>query len=453
MTRQADSQLGKTAALGRRGVLLLPLASLTGCGLWNRWFGDDKPPLPGTREPILPPRRGLEITPGASPPRITLPPVVSNEAWPQPGGNPTHTMGHLAAAPALREVWRVNIGEGGGYRKKILASPIVADGVVFAMDSSGVISALDLATGGRRWKFNTVRPDDDSTNVGGGMTVSDETLYAVNGLADLIALNPANGAVRWRRRLDTPARSAPTVVEGRLFFVTIDDKLLCCSTEDGRQLWSHQAVSAVTSVLGTPAPAFADGLVVAGFGSGEVACLRGATGTVAWTESIAAARGRNSLADLSAIRGLPVIADGRVYAISLGRLMVSLDLRSGRRLWEREIAGQDILWVAGDWIFFISADQQAAAVNRTDSSVGWVTELPRWDNPEKQEDPLFWFGPVLAGDRLIVVGTNKQALSLSPSTGEIIGRQPLSAGASLAPIVVNGTVIIVTDDGAVLALR
>jgi hypothetical protein len=79
--------------------------------------------------------------------------------------------------------------------------------------------------------------------------------------------------------------------------------------------------------------------------------------------------------------------------------------------------------------------------------------LPRWDNPEKQKDPITWWGPLLVGDRLVVAGTNEQALAVSPYTGDIIGQQQLSGAASLGPIVVDGTVFLITDDARLLALR
>ena len=206
-------------------------------------------------------------------------------------------------------------------------------------------------------------------------------------------------------------------------------------------------------MLGQPAPAYADGLVVAGFGSGELAALRAETGGVVWTDSLASARGRTSLTDISAIRGLPVIADGRVYAIGLGGLLLALDLRSGRRLWEREISGEDSPWVAGDWLFVVSSDQRIAAIQRQDGRVAWVGDLPRWEDEEKQSDAILWFGPLLAGDRLIVVGTNEEALAVSPYTGEILGRQPLSGAAALGPVAASGTILIVTNAGRLIALR
>jgi outer membrane protein assembly factor BamB len=436
--------------LTRRTALLAPLA-LSGCGLWDDWFGTHKTPLPGKREPVVAGRKTLRVDEGT--PKVELPTAVSNAAWPQAGGNPAHFMGHLAAGQRLGEAWSANIGAGGGYRRKIMAQPVVADGIVYVMDSDAVVSAIDVAGGRRVWRFDTRKDDDDSTNVGGGLTVDQGTLYAVNGLAELVALDAAKGTVRWRSNFGAPTRSAPTVVEGRLFVTTIEDRLLALATDDGRQLWSHQAANATTSILGRHAPAYSDGLVVAGFGSGELATLHAESGTPVWTDTLAAAISGSNIADFAAIRGLPVVGDGRVYAIGMGGLAVAVDLPSGRRLWERQASGEDSPWAAGSWLFIVTLEQKMGAVNRDDGRVAWVTELPRWKNPEKEKDPITWYGPLLAGDRLVVAGTNHQALAVSPYTGEILGRQDLSGAASLGPVVAGGTVFVVTDDGRLLALR
>ena len=436
--------------LTRRTALLAPLA-LGGCGLWDDWFGSKKTPLPGKREPIVTGNHALTVDDGV--PKVVLPPPVRNAAWPQAGGNPAHFMGHLAAGERLAEAWSADMGAGGGYRRKIMAQPVVADGIVYVMDSDAVVSAFDVARGGRVWRFETRQEDDDSTNVGGGLAVDQGTLYAVNGLAELVALDAAKGTVRWRSSFGAPTRSAPTVVEGRLFVITIEDKLLALAADDGRTLWSHQAANATTSVLGRPAPAYAAGLVVAGFGSGEMAALRADSGTVAWTDTLATAVGTSSTADFAAIRGLPATDNSKVYAIGMGGLAVATDLPSGRRLWERDVAGEDSPWAAGPWLFIVSLEQKMAALNRDDGRVAWVTELPRWENPDKQRNPITWWGPLLVGDRLVVAGTNQQALAVSPYTGAILGRQDLSGAASLGPIVAEATVFVVTDDGRLLALR
>jgi outer membrane protein assembly factor BamB len=441
----------KTSLLARRTALLAPLA-LGGCSMFDSWFTDKKTLLPGKRESVFADRRGLVVDDGA--PKVVLPPAVRNAGWPQAGGNPAHLMGHLSANDHLNEAWKVDIGDGGGYRKIIMASPVVLNGVVFTMDSDAEVSAFSLSDGKRLWRVDTKPKDDDNTNVGGGLGADDTTLYAANGLLQLVALDCATGKEKWRANLGVPARSAPMIADGRVFVTTIDDRLFAYTAADGRQLWTHQSTAPVTSMLGKPAPVYYQGLVVVGFGSGELSCVRADSGSIVWTDGLGASQGRASVADFLSIRGLPIVANGLVYAISMGGLLVCNDVPTGRRVWDRQIAGEDTPYIAGEWMFIVSAQQEIAAVNINDGRIAWITQLPRWDDPDKKKHTLTWYGPLLVSDRLIVTGTSQDALSVSPYTGEILGHISLSeAAAPVAPVVADGTVLLVTNDARLIALR
>ncbi len=434
----------------RRAALLLPLAAAA-CSSLDSLFSDSKEPLPGKREPVGAARRGLEADPTDQRP-VTVPPQVDLPEWPQAGGNVTHSVGHVQVS-GLAPGWRSSIGDGGGYRSKITAQPVVAGGRVFTMDSDALVSAFDLTTGSRIWRTRTQDDKDRSTNVGGGIAVVDGVVYVTTGRADALALDAGTGAIRWRMPLGSPARSAPTVADGRIHVTTIDNKLLALNATTGERLWAYQASANATTVLGQAAPAVSEGLVVTGFGSGDLVAVRADSGALAWSDSLASSRGRNSLVDLSAISGLPVVDRGRVFAVGVGGLLVSLDLRSGRRLWEREVGGSETPWLAGDWLFVQTIDQSLAAIGRDDGRVRWITDLPRYDNPEKRRDRLFWTGPVLAGGRLVLAGSNETALSVDPATGGILGQQALRGPAAVAPIAAAGTLFIVTDDGTIQAFR
>ncbi len=439
--------------LARRAVLLLPLLA-GGCSL----FGEDglfftpKAKLPGTRVDVAQAGRGLVV----DNPRnlqVALPKPAPRADWPQAGGEASHEMGHAAAGDRLVKAWSADIGRGGGYRRKITAQPVIAGGHVFTMDADAVVSCFDAMSGARIWQFDTTAEDDGGTNVGGGIAFDDGTLYVATGRAQALALDPATGQPRWRQTIDSAARAAPTVAEGKLFIPMLGDRLVALAAADGKRLWGYQAAESTTAVLGLPSPAYADGLVVAGFGSGDLVALRGASGAVVWSDSLAAARGRESLVDLSAIHGMPVIQNGQVFAIGLGSVMLALDLRSGRRLWERDVASDQTPCVAGDWIFVLNTDSQLAAVAGVDGSVAWVTQLQPFENMDKRQDPIVWQGPTLVADRLIVTSSTGLAQAVSPYTGQVLGDQALSGTVAVAPALAGNTMFVIIDDGQLVALR
>ena len=439
---------------GRRSLLraasVLPLAGLAGCSVFDDLFESSKPSIPGKRESVMSASRGMAVDP-AFRTTVTLPPAVQNAEWAQAGGNPAHVMGNLATG-TLSHAWRRSIGEGGGYRQKITATPVISGSQVFTMDSDGAVSAFDVATGDRHWRTDTQGEKDRSTNVGGGLAVAGSVVYATTGRAEALAISAADGKITWRSPLDAPARSAPTLAEGRLFLTTLDERMLALSASDGKRLWSYQASSASTIVLGQPAPAYANGLVVGGFGSGDLVALRADGGTLAWSDSLAAASGRNSLADLSAIRALPAIQDNIVYAIGEGGLMLALDLLSGRRLWERNVAGQNAPWIAGDWLFVLTLDQQLACMNRADGRVRWMTQLARYENEEKSRDALYWTGPLLSGPYLYLGGTTQKLIAVNAVTGEILGEQSIPDNIAVSLVAAQNKLFIITDDGTLSAL-
>ena len=66
---------------------------------------------------------------------------------------------------------------------------------------------------------------------------------------------------------------------------------------------------------------------------------------------------------------------------------------------------------------------------------------------------MFWAGPVLAGDRLIVAGSHGEALSISPYTGKVLGWIKLNRGVMIAPIVANSTIYVLDTGGRLTAMR
>jgi outer membrane protein assembly factor BamB len=425
----------------------MPLA-LGGCSLFD-WLSDEaKPPIKGNREPVLEPARGLQIDAAFG---VTLPPVTSNPEWSVQGGDLTHSGGNLAGG--LSKIWSSGIGEGGSYRTRLTSQPLIVGAQVFAMDTDGEVSAYDLNTGRQQWSTPTKPAKNRSSNIGGGIGFSNGFIYATTGRAELLRIDARTGSIIWRKPIPSPARSGPSIDGNGVYFCTIDQKLVGASAEDGSILWTYQATPVDAGVLAQAAPAVSAGLVVAGFESGDLAAVRAESGSLAWSDNLGTLKGSSSLLEFSSVRGAPVVDNGIVYAIGLGGLMAALDLRSGRRIWERDIAGANTPWLAGDTLFVITIDQRVAALAKDDGTVHWVIDLPRFTNPKRTKGLIDWTGPALIAGKLIAVSTDEHMAVMDPVDGKLVALNDLGANGSLSPVAAEGTMLVLTDDAALTAYR
>ena len=159
------------------------------------------------------------------------------------------------------------------------------------------------------------------------------------------------------------------------------------------------------------------------------------------------------MAALSDIDASPVIDRGRVYAIGHGGRMAALELATGQRVWERNFAGTTTPWVAGEFIFVVTTEGEVVCMTRSDGKVRWVLQLQHYKNPKKKADPIRWSGPVLASDRLLVTGSNKTMVTISPFDGKLMSTIKLDSPAFLPPIVANNAAYVLTDNGKLTIYR
>ena len=431
---------------------LAGLMALSGCGSFLG-EGETDRPLPGKRVSILAVERGLSPDRAIADLEVTLPPPYVNDAWPQAGGTPAHAMYHLQLGDRPERKWNSDVGEGTGDDRRILAQPLVVNGTVYTMDARSLVTAFDSETGRRLWRTDVELEEEDSGYFGGGIAYEDGRLFVTTGFAIIYALDAETGEIIWQQRVTAPMRAAPTVSGGRVFATTLDNRTFALAADNGRRLWEHAGVQEIAGLLGGASPAVAGSVVVVPYSSGELHALLVENGRELWSDVLTPVNRFDPVSNLAHIRGLPVIDRGLVLAVSHAGRMVAIDLRRGVRAWELEAGGVQMPWSAGDFIYLLTTESQVICVVRQSGRVRWVRPLPRFEDPEELEGPISWFGPVLAGDRLIVASSTGDAISISPYTGELLGHFDLPGTPTVAPVVANNTIYVLTEGASLVAIR
>ena len=408
----------------------------------------------GDRLSILPNAKEIRVDPDLHNTVVTPDDVLSAAAWPQPGFDAAHHPPNMAFNSHPSLAWTADIGEGSDADFKLLSEPVVADGRVYTMDAGGNVSSFDASTGNQLWRIDTAPTDAGHQAIGGGLAVKKGTVLATTGFGEVVALSAVDGVVLWRRNLSNPARSAPTVAVDKVFAVTINNELQALDLKTGETLWGHNGIVESATLMGASNPAVDDNNVIVAYSSGEIFNLRGETGRVAWSYGLTTAAQVGALPAIADIRGLPVIDRGQVIAISHSGRIAAIDLHNGERAWENDIGGVTTPVVSGNAVFVLDTEQHLIALDRETGRIFWVHDMPHVSDPkDKNSDKIFWSGPTLAENQLWMVNNLGQLVGISVVDGNQNSTIDFGDAASLSPVVADGTLYVVTDNGKLKAFK
>lgn len=239
--------------------------------------------------------------------------------WPMYGYSPEHTRFFPApetVRPPFRGVW-VHYGHA-----LLEFPPVIYGDRIYQLPDDAVLEALEKKSGQPVW---TRRLGQLSAST---PAVTANTVYATvlnSGHpahpGRIVALNAANGDIRWFRSLPAPSESSPLIADGMVFFGTQDGTVYALDDRNGQVEWTYRARGAVKA-----SPTLVDGVLYFGDYSGHVQAISERTGRRLWISSSEGALfGSGTFYSTAAViygRVFLGNTDGRVYAYdaATGRL-------------------------------------------------------------------------------------------------------------------------------------
>jgi outer membrane protein assembly factor BamB len=437
----------------RLGFALALVAAVSGCGIFKGGDRRPKTAVLGERIPVLSTASDATADPSLAEVPVVVPPAAANANWTQPGGNTSKNPGHVALPASIRTAWSASI-PGGDITKRIGSTPAISGGKLYVIGAEAIVYAFDAKTGARLWQTSLGGGKRDRPVLfGGGVSVDGERVFATTGRGDAAALDAQSGKVLWKVRPAGPLRGAPGVGGGNIYVLTQDNQIIALNPTNGETVWTVSATLQGANVFGVATPAYAQGTVVAGFSSGELSALRYENGRIVWQDQLSRTSITTSVSTISDIDAAPVVDDGKVYAIGQGGRMVAMDLVNGNRLWELSVGGISMPWLAGEWLFVVTDDARLLCIARTTGKIRWITQLPAFRDPKKRNKPIDWYGPVLAGGRLILVNSIGQMQVVAPDTGK--AAEPTKAGKQfyLPPVVADNMLYLIDGKGRITGWR
>ena len=199
-----------------------------------------------------------------------------------------------------------------------------SDGDVAFFPDLSTLFALEGDTGRERWRADLDGVVSHPLVAGELVLVNVRTLDILGAPltgGEIVALERATGAVRWRAGMPAPPSLEPTsafgdVATDRAVFLTRDGQLRALRLSDGQLLWSRRVVS-----FGAPRPLVDGDQVLVPEEAGSLSARDLASGALRWTRGIRPALGGElgtSAAALSVVRcgGRVCVVDGNVVELA-----------------------------------------------------------------------------------------------------------------------------------------
>ena len=282
------------------------------------------------------------------------------------------------------------------------ATPLLSDGRLFTLGSTGNFIAWDAATGKRVWSKDFSQTVDTSKLFCGtsaspllinGMVVVQVGSDVAGG--QIVALDPATGATKWSWKGPGPGYASPVAIDaaGAKQIITLTDRsVIGIDAATGRQLWTTPFPDEWNENIATPVWTGTH-LVVSGPRQGTHAYSLAQSGG-AWTVTQV---WRNP--QVTMYMSSPVFADGVIYGHSIRNKgqFVALDPATGTPKWTTSgrTADHASLQVTPSHLVFLTSDGKMIVAKRNTAEFA----------VEKEYDvaaAATYASPVFLGGELIV---------------------------------------------------
>ncbi len=307
--------------------------------------------------------------------------------------------------------------------------PVVYDGNVYHISSSGNLLSIDLESGKKLWSKST------EDVISAGLDVNFKTISYGTLDGQLVTLDQRNGQEIWRSPTSSESLSPPVHSGSHIVIQTIDGRITGFNAKTGQQDWFYQTVVPTLTLRGTSWPYIDQGFVFTGFANGKIAMIYPDSGAVRLELPVTLNEGKSELERIVDVDGRSIIVNGILVAASYQGNISAINLRDGRPAWQEELSTFKDLASNGNRIVAVDSKDIVKAFGTATGALIW----------EQEDLKLRNLTSPASISNLIVVGDLEGYVHLlNAQNGNFEGREKIS-GDPITEIVSKGNYLLIVD--------
>jgi outer membrane protein assembly factor BamB len=346
---------------------------------------------------------------------------------------------HYGTAVNIDRVWRVSAGKG-ALDSHLKLQPSVNGDVIYTADTSGDVSAINIESGKRLWRYHY--PASFSSN----LASTDEAIYIGSNEGILFKIDATYGYAIWSRAMPSSIIAKPLVNNNTIYVKTINGEITALEDADNTKiLWTYQQPNPPLILRDTSNLSLTGDNLIAGFPNGHLVKLASNNGTPIWEKEVKQPEGKTDVERMVDIDATPILEGQNIYTATYQGEILALS----------EVSG-DVRWSHDSSIYNNLGTDETALYATDEKSFLWAYDKNTGEALWRQESfkNRNLTAPAILGSFLIVGDSEGYIHVVDTESGRLLGRTKISTtGISATPIVVNDNVLVLTNGGVLYAFH
>lgn len=319
----------------------------------------------------------------------------------------------------------------------VISTPAVVNNqlVVFG-NQNGLIEALDLKDGKRKWSFQTNGPIFSSPGVSNGKIVlgsADGFIYCLT----------SKGTLLWKFKTGASVLGSPLIAGNMVYIGGSDHRFNALNLQTGKPAWSFTGLEGPV----VSKPVISGDKILFGAWDKNLYALNKTNGKLLWKWS-----NGSPIINYSPAACIPVVKDNAVYIVAPDRYLSAIDINTGKTLWRtNEATVRESIGISNDGKLVYGKTMQDTVVafytNKDKPQPAWKMDV----GYGYEHSPSM----LIEKERKVFFGTrNGVVYAIDPAVQKIIWAYKIDNSMVNTVDVLNGKQVIAsTMDGKICLLR
>ena len=330
--------------------------------------------------------------------------------------------------------------------RPVISRVIASDDAFFILDVRGGLHAFAIDDLKRKWSISLTDNFLSKKYSSGGIVYQDGILYSTYGARDVVAIDASTGLEKWRKSMDDIIKISPAVSGDILYVMSVGNKLIAMSSNDGSKLWQKSDVQEIMYYGNNFSPfTYKENLYMTNL-SGVISVFNKEKGDDIWSKDLVEDFDYTPGFDPMNFTAQSIIDGLSLYSASPVGNLLKMSNKDGDICWSKNIEDIQVMNHSQSSLFVVTNGREAAAIDKKSGGLQWSAKL--FDENKKKKDVVHYSIPLMVNNKLHIASSEGKLFVISPNDGVIESEIKIPSGC-ISHVIVGDRYFIFTDQGKI----